>query len=232
MRQHTTQHVAQHVQNVGWDIGASLVAEATPAGRVTRMGGRVPWVAGLAVAWCLAAVPAWAHAGSAVGSGAGADAGPAMMFAAAPAGHDPIPDPGLAPDDVVGIMLRALQHNDDPAPDHGIAVTFAFTSPENHDVTGPLDKFRALVKSPAYRLMIGHSRAERGPLTVVADHARERVAITAANGDRAVYVFLLSRQELGDLKGCWMADGVLRESNPMAGGAHRSMATPIVFESE
>jgi hypothetical protein len=62
---------------------------------------------------------------------------------------------------------------------------------------------------------------------VTADHARERVAITAANGDRAVYVFLLSRQELGSHKGCWMADGVLRETDPVAEGTHRSMLTPI-----
>jgi hypothetical protein len=177
---------------------------------------------GIAVllACCVAATPAWAH------NVPVPEVVPAAW--AFPFGHDPMPDPGLAHDDVVGIVLRALQHNDDPVADHGIAITFAFTSPENHDITGPLERFRALVKSPAYRLMIGHSKAERGPVAVTADHARERVAITAANGDRAVYVFLLSRQELGSHKGCWMADGVLRETDPVAADrSHRSMVTPI-----
>ncbi len=78
---------------------------------------------GIAVllACCVAATPAWA-----------ANV-PAPVVASTawtvPIGHDPMPDPGLAPDDVVGIVLRALQHNDDPVADHGFAITFAFTSP-------------------------------------------------------------------------------------------------------
>jgi hypothetical protein len=195
-------------------VGPGIVAPPGWTGR------HASWAGGVLLACCVAATPAWAHSVPATEVSAGA--------LSAEVGHDPMPDPGLAPDDVVGIVLRALQHNDDPVTDHGIAITFAFTSPENHDITGPLERFRALVKSPAYRLMIGHSRAERGPVAVTADHARERVAITGANGDRAVYVFLLSRQELGSHKGCWMADGVLRETDPVAADrSHRSMLTPI-----
>lgn len=132
---------------------------------------------------------------------------------AKPALRDPAPEPGLGPDAVVGIMLHALQHNDEPVIDHGIAVTFAFTSPENRDVTGPIDRFRALVKSSAYRAMIGHTRADRGPVTILAEHAQEQVAITGVHGERVLYLFLLSRQETGTYKGCWMADGVLREGD-------------------
>jgi hypothetical protein len=195
-------------------VGSGIVAPSGWTGR------QVSWAGGVLLACCVAATPAWAH--SAPTTEVAGSASSAAL------GHDPLPDPGLAPDDVVGIVLRALQHNDDPVTDHGIAITFAFTSPENHDITGPLERFRALVKSPAYRLMIGHSKAERGPVAVTADHARERVAITGANGDRAVYVFLLSRQELGSHKGCWMADGVLRETDPVAADrSHRSMLTPI-----
>jgi hypothetical protein len=212
--------VKPQIQRIGAGptaMGSGIVAAC---GRTARY---ASWGGGVLLACCVAATPAWAHTGSPAGVGA------AWVSTD---GHDPMPDPGLAPDDVVGIVLRALQHNDDPVTDHGIAITFAFTSPENHDVTGPLERFRALVKSPAYRLMIGHSRAERGPMSVSADHARERVAITAANGDRAVYVFLLSRQELGSHKGCWMADGVLRETDPVAGHAHRSMVTPIALHHD
>jgi len=212
--------VKPQIQRIGAKptaMGSGIVTAAARTGR------HASWAGGVLLACCIAATPAWAHTGSS------ADIGAAWTSTN---GHDPIPDPGLAPDDVVGIVLRALQHNDDPVTDHGIAITFAFTSPENHDVTGPLERFRALVKSPAYRLMIGHSRAERGPVSVNADHARERVAITAANGDRAVYVFLLSRQELGSHKGCWMADGVLRETDPVPGRAHHSMITPIVLHRD
>ena len=208
-------------------IGARPTAEAARrVTRSTRAGGYALWGGSVVVAGCLAGAPALARAATVVGV---ADRSSAVGV---DGGHDPMPDPGLAPDDVVGIVLQALQHNDDPVADHGIAITFAFTSPENHDITGPLERFRALVKSPAYRLMIGHSRAERGPVTVVADHARERVAITGAHGDRAVYVFLLSRQELGSHKGCWMADGVLRETDPIVDRSHHSILTPIVLHHD
>jgi hypothetical protein len=140
-----------------------------------------------------------------------ADGDPMLAVAGPRGARDPAPEPGLGPDAVIGIMLNALQHNDDPVIDHGIAVTFAFTSPENRDVTGPLARFRALVKSSAYRAIIGHAKADRGPVMVVAEHARERVEITGAHGERVTYLFLLSRQETGTYKGCWMADGVLRE---------------------
>ena len=144
----------------------------------------------------------------------------------------PAPEPGLGPDAVVGIMLRALQHNDDPVADHGIAVTFAFTSPENRDITGPIDRFRALVKSSAFRPMIGHAKADRGPVIVLAEHARERVAITGANGERVVYLFLLSRQETGAYKGCWMADGVLREADDAKGLTPPALMTAVVFRQD
>jgi hypothetical protein len=150
----------------------------------------------------------------------------------APGVHEPAPEPGLDPDAVVGIVLRALQHNDDPVVDHGIAVTFAFTSPENHDVTGPIDRFRALVKSSTYRPMIGHARADRGPLVVLAAHARERVAITGAHGERATYLFLLSRQETGVYKGCWMADGVLREEDAILDPAPKALVRAVALHTD
>ncbi len=153
-----------------------------------------------------------------------ADGDPLLALAGHKVARDPAPEPGLGPDAVIGIMLNALQHNDDPAPDHGIALTFAFTSPENRDVTGPIARFRALVKSSAYRPIIGHAKADRGPVLVVAQHARERVAITGAHGERVTYLFLLSRQETGAYKGCWMADGVLREID----GGSSDLPDPVV----
>jgi hypothetical protein len=158
--------------------------------------------------------------------------GAPRLTAIAPETRDPAPEPGLGPDAVVGIVLHALQYNDNPVTDHGIAVTFAFTSPENHDVTGPIDRFRALVKSSAYRSMIGHARADRGPVVVVAEHARERVAITGAHGEHAVFLFLLSRQEAGVYKGCWMADGVLREADAVLDDTRRRLVTPVVLQRD
>jgi hypothetical protein len=188
------------------------------------------WVSGAALGCVLCSAVARADVGTA-STVAGFD-GSVSTGGSAAGAHDPSPDPGLGPDEVIGIVLHALQHNDDPVTDHGIAITFAFTSPENHDVIGPLDRFRVLVKSPAYRPMIGHTHADRGPMSVVAGHAREQVAITGAHGEHAVYMFLLSRQEVGEHKGCWMADGVLREADPVLDVPGHGLLTPVVLRHD
>jgi len=122
----------------------------------------------------------------------------------------PGPSPALSPDEVVSIQLEALQHNDSPTRDHGIATTFRFASPANRVATGPLDHFSELVKNSLYRAMIDHRRVERGRMHVEGDEARQRVTVYAASGARVTYLFLLSRQHGGAYDGCWMTDGVVR----------------------
>jgi hypothetical protein len=139
---------------------------------------------------------------------------PAVSLGAVRGGADAMarPSPVLTPGQVVDIVLTALQHNDVPAKDRGIAVTFEFASPANRDATGPFPRFAALVKNPSYRAILNHRRSERGDLRVVGDQARQRVTIVDANGDRITYLFMLSRQSDGPYKGCWMTDGVVRET--------------------
>ena len=123
------------------------------------------------------------------------------------------PDPTLTPSEVVRIQLEALRANDELAGDGGIATVFQFASPANRSITGPLDRFVDLVKTPEYRPMLNHRRAEPGPVISSGDLAEQRVVITSAAGDRITYVFVLSRQREGVYAGCWMTEGVLREAS-------------------
>lgn len=120
------------------------------------------------------------------------------------------PSPSLSPADVVRIQLDALRGNDERH-DGGIATVFQFASPANRSITGPLDHFVELVKTPEYSPMLNHRRAEPGPLITSGDLAEQRVLITSAAGERITYVFVLSRQRDGVYAGCWMTEGVLRE---------------------
>ena len=128
----------------------------------------------------------------------------------------PLPDPRLTPEEVVGVVLEALRANDRPTPGHGIAVTFAFSSPANREATGPLERFTALVQSERYRPMLNHRSVERGVVKILGNEARERVVLTGEDGTRAAYVFTLSRQGAGPYKDCWMTDGVVREASTAA----------------
>ena len=118
------------------------------------------------------------------------------------------PKPELKPDEVVRTVIEALKANDDK--DGGIAITFDFASPANQEMTGPLERFIPMVKSPAYAPMLNHKSAEYGKLQVRDDLAQQLVTIVDAEGNEAAYVFRLSKQADGDRKGCWLTDGVIR----------------------
>lgn len=122
----------------------------------------------------------------------------------------PQPNPKLSPEEVIKIQLEALQSNDIPTKDAGIAIAFRFASPSNQTVTGPLEKFIMLVKNPMYRPMLNHKKAEREKVELNGDEARQRVIITTANDERITYLFTLSKQKDGQFKDCWMTDGVER----------------------
>lgn len=136
----------------------------------------------------------------------------AVVLSAQHGGPEPSPD--LTPAEVVGIQLEALQANDEPYPDAGIETTFRFASPANQVATGPLDRFAVMVKGPVYSDLIGFARADVGRIAVEGDRAAQRVTLTHDDGRRAVYVFILSRQDGGLCDGCWMTDGVTRRPLP------------------
>lgn len=119
------------------------------------------------------------------------------------------PDPNLSPSDVVRVVVEALGHNDAPYPDAGIATTFNFASPENKKMTGPLERFTPIVKAPAYRPLLEYFKVEYGQAALRGDHAQVLVLLTDEDGQQNNFVFILSRQTEGELKGCWMTDGVL-----------------------
>jgi len=120
------------------------------------------------------------------------------------------PSAEFSPHEVIRIQLDALQHNDDPTPDSGIAKVFEFASPGNRAQTGPLPKFTAMVKGPAYLPMLEHKSAVYGPLQSDDHNAQQLVKITASDGTEAIYLFILSKQTDGTYKDCWMTDGVVR----------------------
>ncbi len=122
----------------------------------------------------------------------------------------PLPNPELGPVEVVRIQLAALQANDDPYPDAGIAITFGFASPGNRMNTGPLERFTNMLKGPTYSTMLYHLHVDYGVLEFDGDVARVPLVLTTSDGRRVGYVFILSRQIGGEHAGSWMTDAVLR----------------------
>ena len=136
----------------------------------------------------------------------------AVLFvgcATTPDGLAPIrnsePSPDLTPREVVQIQLRAFGNNN--AEDEGIEIGFRFASPGNRRRTGPLPRFTAMLKGPAYGVMLEHDRAEYAAVVVREEQAVQRVRLI--RGDTvAVYDFYLRRQNETDCQGCRMTEAV------------------------
>jgi hypothetical protein len=133
-----------------------------------------------------------------------------MIMSHSQSDSGPQPSPKLSPAEVVAIQLQALQRNDTPTKDNGIAVAFRFASPANQSMTGPLSNFILLVRNPLYQPMLNHRSAERGEMKIDGNKAEQRVTLMSATNERAVYIFTLSKQQDGEFKDCWMTDGVER----------------------
>ena len=121
---------------------------------------------------------------------------------------DLTPRPELTPEQVVQYQVTALQHNDDPKLDAGIERAFRFASPSNKQVTGPLDNFVRIVKSPLYSPMLNSLSSLIVGSELKDGQAKIAVKIVAADGRHVTYVFVLSKQNEGEFDNCWMTDGV------------------------
>ncbi len=119
------------------------------------------------------------------------------------------PDPSLSPQDVVSIQIEALQNNDIPYEDRGIEVTFNFASPANQRMTGPLERFKEMVRNPVYGPMINHRDAKCENLVVEGEFARIDVVLNSKEGEYLGYRFILSRQHGNEYEGSWMTDAVI-----------------------
>jgi hypothetical protein len=124
------------------------------------------------------------------------------------------PSPQYAPNEVVGIQMRALGNNDSPQENAGIEITFRFASPSNRTVTGPLEKFQGLFLSPTYKPMLNHARLEVGPATLAGDTAMVPVLVIDSHGKSIGYMFSLSQQTEPPYEDCWMTDSVIPVSIP------------------
>ncbi len=137
-----------------------------------------------------------------------------LVVLAAPVGATHLtqtePDPSLSPQDVVSIQIEALQHNDTPYQDRGIEVTFNFASPTNKCMTGPLERFKVMVRNPIYGPMINHRSARYENVRVEGDFAQVDAILQSNDGQYLGYRFMLSPQHDNRYEGRWMTDAVYR----------------------
>ena len=141
----------------------------------------------------------------------------ALVFttAAAQAANIVEPDPALSPTAVVETQLDALQVNDTPQIDAGIAQAWAFAHPDNKRITGPLPRFARMIKGPLYRFLLDHGSHEVKEVSKTKDTAILIVTVTSKIDEVIVYQWQLAKVAEGENAGTWMTT---RVSAPVYGG--------------
>jgi hypothetical protein len=126
-----------------------------------------------------------------------------------------MPDPALSPAEVVSIQLTALQANDTPETDAGIAQTWAFAHPDNKRMTGPLPRFAQMIKGPQYRMLLDHRSHEVKEVSRTDNQAVFAVTVTSQTGTVVGYQWSVAKLADGENAGAWMTIAV---SPPVAVG--------------
>ena len=122
------------------------------------------------------------------------------------------PEPTLKPLDVLLIQLNSLKNNNTPYTDAGIEQTWEFAHPNNKAMTGPLDKFKQMIYSESYKILIRHENSEVIILKETENISVYKVIILSKDKKKYYYIWQVEKVLLdGSLKNCWMTTSV---SNP------------------
>ena len=70
------------------------------------------------------------------------------------------PNSSIDPSQVIKIQLTALMKNDYPYKDRGISQTWEFAHPNNQKSTGPIERFKNMMKTDSYSMLLNHSSHE------------------------------------------------------------------------
>jgi hypothetical protein len=85
---------------------------------------------------------------------------------------------------------------------------YCLASPANRVMTGPLNRFAAMVRQPQYEALVLAEHSLVGPPVMRGDQAAVLVTVVDANRRASVFRFVLSKQQKEPFDGCWMTDAV------------------------
>ena len=115
------------------------------------------------------------------------------------------PNSNLKPFDVLMIQLNSLKNNNNPYKDAGIEQAWEFAHPFNKASTGPLEKFKQMIYSDSYKILISHENAKSITLDETPNKYVFKVYILSKDKKKYYYIWQIEKvKQEGKLKGCWM----------------------------
>ena len=123
----------------------------------------------------------------------------------------------IDPAQVVKIQLTGLMKNDSPYKDKGIEQTWEFAHPNNKKFTGPLNKFKEMIKGDSYKMLIDHENHE--VKQIFSNNEVVIFEVVIMDIDKKYFKFKWQVEKYlnnGPLENCWLTTVV---SQPVPMGA-------------
>ena len=127
------------------------------------------------------------------------------------------PNADIDPSKVIKIQLTALMKNDLPYIDRGISQTWEFAHPNNQKSTGPLERFKNMMKTDSYSMLLNHSSHEI--LEVFMSNTIATFEVTVLDKEKKYYKFKWQVEKYkgeSALNDCWLTTAV---SQPISVGS-------------
>ena len=131
-----------------------------------------------------------------------------LSAASVHANSAPQPRVEHSPAEVVSILVEALKRNPGTVDDAGIETVWSFASPGNRAITGPLERFTAMIKA-GFSDMLGFAGSRFEEINVAGNRAVQVVWLQQRDGREVGYAFQLGRQTSGQYQDMWMTEGVV-----------------------
>ena len=119
------------------------------------------------------------------------------------------PSSNLKPFDVLMIQLNSLKNNNSPYKDAGIEQTWEFAHPINKASTGPLERFKQMIYSESYKILISHNNNKPTILKETINKFVYKVYVLSKDKKKYYYIWQIEKVEKeGRFKDCWMTTRV------------------------
>ena len=116
-----------------------------------------------------------------------------------------IPNNSILPAEVIKIQLVGLMNNDQIFEDSGIEQTWNFAHPNNKKNTGPLPKFKMMIKGNSYQMLLNHLSHTITELGSGDKWAQFEVIILDKDKIYHKFSWQVEKYTLeGPLKDCWL----------------------------
>ena len=115
------------------------------------------------------------------------------------------PNETITPMKVVKIQLDGLKKNNSSYKDQGIEQTWEFAHPNNKIFTGPLDRFKEMIKSESYKMLLNHKDHKINE--IYSEDNKVIFEVIVMDSEKKYYMFKWQVEKYlksGPLQNCWL----------------------------